>query len=211
MNIPKEKYEIVIVGAGPAGMAAAFELCKAKREFIVIEKSHAVGGLAKTHIIREGDLEFRTDIGPHRFYSKKEFLIKFVDEILEQKFNIVKRQTRQYIDGKFYDYPINAGQAFKNLGYMEVARILADYLIAIVTYRVFKKKITNFYDYAVANFGKRLAMFNIINYTEKTWGISANQLNANWGSKRIGGLTMSAVIKNILKIGEQPKWYKNVS
>ena len=113
---PSRKYDTVIFGAGPAGMAAAIELCKAKEEFVIVEKSKNVGGLSKTHIIHEDDLEFRTDIGPHRFYAEKSHLHEFVENLLNERWIEVKRQTRQYINGKFFDYPINASQAFRNLG-----------------------------------------------------------------------------------------------
>ena len=64
------KRNILIIGAGPAGMSAAMELCRAGKDFLVVERSDRVGGLAKTYIIKEGGLEFRTDNGPHRFFSK---------------------------------------------------------------------------------------------------------------------------------------------
>src|SRR6202008_4406684 len=98
----------LIVGAGPAGLAAAMELLKADEEFAVIEKSDGVGGLARTYVIKEDGFEFRTDNGPHRFFSKNQYLYEFIRNLLDEKWIKVRRQTRQYIDGKFFDYPINA-------------------------------------------------------------------------------------------------------
>lgn len=197
MNL-KDEYETVIIGAGPAGLAAAMELCKARKDFVVIEKNCSVGGLARTHVIKEGHLEFRTDIGPHRFYSRKGYLNQFIGDLLQEKLIVVKRETQQYIDGKFFNYPINPVQAFKNLGFSTVIIILVDYFLAILKYRIFRRPIKNFYEHAVANFGKKLAMFNIINYTEKIWGLSTKQLDASWGKRRITGLSLSGVIKNML-------------
>src|SRR3989344_103704 len=94
--------DILIIGAGPAGMAAAMELAKADREFVLVEKESFVGGLACTYTFCEGDLIFRTDNGPHRFFSKNKYLYEFIEDLLKERWIQVQRQTRQYIDGKFY-------------------------------------------------------------------------------------------------------------
>ncbi len=194
-----ERVKTLIVGAGPAGMAAAMELDKAGRPFEVVEKADGVGGLARTYVIREGELEFRTDNGPHRFFSKNQYLYDFIGGLLDEKWIKVRRQTRQYIDGKFFDYPINATQVVKNLGVGMVARVLFDYFYAIVKYRWLKAPVRNFRDFAYASFGKTLAEFNIINYTEKVWGVPADELHLDWAGQRIKGLNITSVATNMLK------------
>ncbi len=188
--------KILIIGAGPAGMAAALELDRAGRDFEIIEKSAQVGGLAKTYVFREGDLEFRTDNGPHRFFSKNRRLYGLIGEVLGEHWISVKRQTRQYIAGKFFDYPINAFQAMRNLGPAMVLRCAVGYAAAVVRYRWLKSPIRNFRDWAYASFGRPLAEFNVINYTEKIWGVPTERLHLDWAQQRIAGLNVLALVKN---------------
>ncbi|KND46798.1 MAG: NAD-dependent amino-oxidase [Parcubacteria bacterium C7867-006] len=195
----KIKTETLIIGAGPAGLACAMELSKAGKDFIVIEKSSQVGGLAKTYTFKETDgLVFYTDNGPHRFFSKNQNLYSFIEGLIGEDWIKVRRQTRQFIDGKFYDYPVNPVQALVNIGPIMASRMLLDYLWAKVVYGVFGKEIRTFEDYAVANFGKSLADFNIINYTEKIWGIPSNEIHAEWAVQRIKGLNVTSVLKNFI-------------
>lgn len=90
--------DILILGGGPAGMAAAFELHKAGKIFAVIEKEKTVGGLART--FQYG--EFRTDIGPHRFFSQNQYLYDLIEDLLKERWIKVDRLTRFYINGKFF-------------------------------------------------------------------------------------------------------------
>ncbi|MCC2630519.1 MAG: adrenodoxin reductase [Candidatus Paceibacter sp.] len=190
--------DTLIVGAGPAGLATAMELSKAGKKFIVIERQDAPGGLSKTYEFKEGDLIFRTDNGPHRFFSKNQYLYDFIEDLLHEQWIKVHRQTRQFIDGKFYDYPINAPQALKNLGFIKALRILWDYVIAKIRYGLFRKPVKNFADYVYANFGKTLGEFGMINYTEKIWGIPANEIHIDWAGQRIKGLSLTSVAKDAL-------------
>jgi protoporphyrinogen oxidase len=194
-----ERVETLIVGAGPAGMAAAMELDKAGRPFEVVEKNDGVGGLSRTYVIKEGDLEFRTDNGPHRFFSKNPYLYEFIGGLLDERWIKVRRQTRQYIDGKFFDYPVDAKQVLKNLGLGMVARVLFDYAAAVVKYRWLKAPVRNFKDFSYASFGKTLSEFNIINYTEKVWGVPTERLHKDWAGQRIKGLNVTSVALNTLR------------
>lgn len=188
--------ETLIIGAGPAGLATAMELAKAGKDFIVVEKDSVVGGLAKTYRFKEGKDVFLTDNGPHRFFSKNPYLYDFIEDLLNEKWITVNRQTRQFIDGKFYDYPVNATQALKNLGFFKSTHILVDYLIAKIRFGMFKKPIENFDDYVVANFGRTLGEFNMINYTEKIWGIPAKTIHADWAGQRIKGLSLTSLARD---------------
>ena len=155
----------LIIGAGPAGLAAAMELSRAGKEFRVIEKSATVGGLAKTYSFEENGLVFRTDNGPHRFFSKNPYLYRFIEGLIKEQWIEVKRQTRQYIGGKFYDYPVNPAQALANIGPRKAVKIVADYAAAQVRYGLLKRPIRNFEDHIVAHFGRTLGEFNMLNYT----------------------------------------------
>ncbi len=203
--------DTLIIGAGPAGLAAAMELSKKGKEFIVVEKQSRVGGLSKTYEFHEEGLVFRTDNGPHRFFSKNQYLYDFIQELLHERWIQVKRQTRQYIEGKFYDYPVNALQALRNVGFLRAIRMGIDYTIAKVRYGILKHPIRNFADYVYANFGTSLGRFNMINYTEKIWGISAKDIHVDWAGQRIKGLNVTALLKDMfssylrIKNAKKPK------
>ena len=197
--------ETLIIGAGPAGMAAAMELLKAKRNFLVVEKQKKVGGLAKTHSFQEGEFVFLTDNGPHRFFSKNQYLYDFIEDLIHENWITVRRRTRQYIGGKFYDYPINAVQALKNIGIKKASRMLTDYFISQLQYNVFRKRILNFEDYVVANFGKSLAELNMISYTEKIWGVKCTEIHPDWAKQRIKGLNLISALKGLFKKDGNPR------
>ena len=192
--------DVLIIGAGPAGLAAAMELSKAGKQFIVLEKADAVGGLSRTYLYPESDgALFRTDNGPHRFFSKNPYLYEFIGDLLKEKWIKVERQTRQYIDGKFYDYPIKPVQALRNVGIFHAIHMVLDAVLAKLQYKILKKKITNFEEYVVANFGRTLGEFNMINYTEKIWGIPAATIHTEWASQRIKGLSLFALVKDSVR------------
>lgn len=195
----QRKHKTLIIGGGPAGLASAMILCDNKEDFLVLEKQPHIGGLSKTYTIEEDGLIFRTDYGPHRFFSKNKFLYQFIENILDEQWIQVNRVTRQYIKGKFYDYPVNGLQVIKNIGPWMVLKIFTGYIIAIIQYRIFKKPIRNFYDYIVSNFGKPLGYFNMINYTEKIWGISSKKLHEDWARQRITGLSVTQVFLTMMK------------
>lgn len=193
----KVKIETLIIGAGPAGMASAMELMKAGKSFMIVEKQDSVGGLSKTYTYTEADgLVFRTDNGPHRFFSKNKYLYEFIDDLLHDEWILVNRQTRQFIEDKFYDYPVNAMQALANMGPLKAVCMGIDYLLAKISYGLFKKKIRNFEDYIVSHFGRSLGEFNMINYTEKIWGIPARCIHPDWAGQRIKGLSLTSLLKD---------------
>jgi protoporphyrinogen oxidase len=196
---PPVAIKTLIIGAGPAGLAAAMELQKANEPFAVVEKEMAVGGLARTYLVKEGDLLFRTDNGPHRFFSQNQYLYDFISDLLDERWLEVRRRTRQWIEGKLLDYPINALQVVRTLGFGMVVRVLFDYARSVVKYRWLKSPVRNFRDFAYASFGKALADFNILNYTEKVWGQPPEQLHMDWADQRIKGLNLGSMVFNLLK------------
>lgn len=193
-----ENHNILILGGGPAGMACAMELHNARKKSTIIEKDNKIGGLSKTLKFTEGDCVFRTDIGPHRFFSKNKYLYDFIDDLLKEKWIVVDRKTRQFIDGKYYDYPIDAFQAFRNIGIFRAIGMGVSYFSAVIKYRVFKKEIKNFESYVVAKFGRKLAEFNMLNYSEKIWGISCNEIHSNWAEQRIKGLDLRSALSEAI-------------
>ena len=194
----KKEKRIYILGGGPAGMAAAMELSKQDIKSEIIEKSSKIGGLSKTLEFKEGEDIFRTDIGPHRFFSKNQYLYDFIEDLLAEKWITVNRQTRQLIAGNFYDYPIKAWQALKNIGLLNSILIVLSYIKAVIVYKVFKKKIVSFDDYIVSNFGRKLGEFNMLNYTEKIWGINCRKIHPDWAKQRIKGLNLLSALREAI-------------
>src|SRR5688572_2261320 len=192
---------ILILGAGPAGLAYAMELSRKGKKSTVVERDEQIGGLAKTLTIKEGDLTFLTDIGPHRFFSKNKYLYDFIEDLLHEEWRAVPRQTRQFIDGKYYNYPVSFQQVVKNLGFWKSARVGIDYFLARLRYGLLKKPMRTFEDYVVANFGRTLAEFSMINYSEKIWGIPCSQIHPDWAKQRISGLNLWSVFKNAIGLG----------
>jgi protoporphyrinogen oxidase len=190
---------VLIIGAGPAGLACAAELFQSGSHAVtIVERDPQVGGLAKTLSFREGDLEFRTDIGPHRFYSKNQYLYDLIEDLLEERWITVDRCTRQYIDGQFFDYPVDPLQVLRQIGLKQAFRFAADYVRSFWTYQIRKKPVDNFEAYLEAYFGRALAEFSMINYTEKIWGIPAAQIHTDWARQRISGLNLLAVLRKSL-------------
>jgi protoporphyrinogen oxidase len=196
------KVDVLVLGVGPAGIAATFELYKAGKSFIAIEKNDQVGGLART--LKYG--KFRTDIGPHRFFSQNQYLYNFIEDLLGKRWMKVDRLTRFYINGKFFLYPIDLKNALLNVGAGKALRILYDYFTERVKGVFIKKEAQNFEEQIVSDFGRTLAELNMLNYTEKIWGLPCTKISPDWARQRIKGLSLKEVVKKaLIKSKEGPK------
>jgi protoporphyrinogen oxidase len=186
------KKRVAIIGAGPAGLTAAYLLAKANISVTVFEKdAQYVGGISRT----ESYKGYHFDIGGHRFFSKSKEVEDFWTEILGDEMLERPRSSRIYYNKKFFSYPLMAVEALKKLGFWESTRCVISYLQA----KLFPvKDPKNFGDWVSNQFGKRL--FNIFfkTYTEKLWGISCKEISADWAAQRIKGLSLSSAIKNAL-------------
>ena len=183
----------MIVGGGPAGLTAAYELGKAGVGSVVLEKGEIVGGLART-INYKG---YRFDIGGHRFYTKVGPVSAVWDEVLPAAdFPLRKRLSRIYYGKKFFHYPLRAASMLASLGAAEGLLILASYLRARLApherEETFEQWVTN-------RFGRRLYETFFKTYTEKVWGIPCDEITAEWASQRIRGLSLAVVVKDLLR------------
>ncbi|GJM15173.1 MAG: hypothetical protein DHS20C13_05000 [Thermodesulfobacteriota bacterium] len=189
--------EVVIIGAGPAGLTAAYELLKKGIPSTVVEKDNIVGGLSRT-VNYKG---YHFDIGGHRFFTKVKVVEDMWHEVLGDDFLTRKRLSRIFYNNKFFNYPFNLSNALFGLGIWNSAMIVVSYLWA----QVFPQKPENTFDQWVSNrFGKRLYKIFFETYTEKVWGIPCNEISAEWAAQRIKGLSLLKAIKNTL-IKEQSK------
>ena len=184
---------VVIIGAGPAGLTAAYELARRAKKCTVLEADTEIGGLSRT-VERNG---FRFDIGGHRFFTKVPRVERFWHEILAaDDFLLRPRMSRIFYGKKYYDYPLRAMNALRNLGVIEATRCVLSY--AYVRVRPPKDQ-TKFEGWTAARFGWRLYGIFFKTYTEKVWGVPANELAADWAAQRIKNLSLwSAVTNSIL-------------
>jgi protoporphyrinogen oxidase len=184
---------IVIMGAGPAGLTAAWELVRAGHEVVVWEADPSyVGGLSRT-VQAEN---FRFDIGGHRFFSQSTEVNEVWRQIMPDDFIDCPRLSRIYYKGKFFSYPIEAVDSFLKLGPVETVRILLSYVHA----RLFRiRPEVSFTQWVTNRFGKRLFQIFFQSYTEKVWGMSCDEISADWAAQRIKGLSLRAAILSALK------------
>lgn len=176
--------QVVIIGAGPAGLTAAYQLSKHGCTATVLEADDVVGGISRS-AERDG---WRFDIGGHRFFTKVQAVEDVWHEILpDEDFLVRPRMSRIYYDGKFYDYPIRPLNALRNLGFIEATRCVLSFLWAHIRP---PKDQSNLEGYIVADYGRRLYEHFFKTYNEKVWGVSPSKLSADFGAQRIKGMSL---------------------
>jgi protoporphyrinogen oxidase len=183
--------KVVIIGAGPAGLTAAYELCKAGIESVVLEKDNIVGGLART--VNYNGYHF--DIGGHRFFTKVKVVEDMWHEVLGEGFLRRSRLSRIYYNKKFFYYPLRLSNVLSNLGLWNSFLIVLSYVKAQL---LPEKTEETFEKWICKRFGKRLYLIFFKTYTEKVWGIPCSAISAEWAAQRIKGLSLLTAIRNAL-------------
>jgi protoporphyrinogen oxidase len=192
VRLVAENSSTVIIGAGPAGLTAGYELCKSNRPVVVLEQdTRVVGGISRT-VEYNG---FRFDIGGHRFFSKNREIEALWDELLGRPLETRNRLSRIYFRGKFFKYPLELADTFGNLGFSEMVACAGSYALARLKP---PRTRANFEEWMVAAFGRRLFDKFFRTYTEKVWGMSCSEISADWGAQRIRGLTVSSLVRSAL-------------
>ncbi len=193
------KTNVAIIGAGPAGLTAAYLLAKNNVEVAVLEADPVyVGGISRTATYKG----FHFDIGGHRFFSKSKEVNDFWQEILPDDMLDRPRSSRIFYGGKFFAYPLKAFEALTKLGVFKSILCVLSWMKA----RLFPvKNPNNFEDWVSNQFGKRLFNTFFKSYTEKVWGMSCRDISADWAAQRIKGLSLGSAIKNALLPKKQPK------
>ena len=185
--------DVAIIGAGPAGLTAAYLLTKAGLSVTIIEQdAHYVGGISRT-VEHEG---YRFDIGGHRFFSKSQQVVDLWNEILPDDFIQRPRMSRIYYEGKFYSYPLRAFEALWNLGIWRSTLCMASFAKAQAFPR---KQVKSFEDWTTNQFGFKLYSIFFKTYTEKVWGMPCDEMSADWAAQRIKGLSLWSAVTDGLK------------
>ncbi len=211
----------LIIGGGPAGLTAAYELLKQSKdiEVVIFEESDTFGGISKT-VNYKGN---RMDMGGHRFFSKIPEVNAWWDNILpmqghptyddilldrsmpltkggpdpekEDRVMLMRRRvSRIYFDDKFYDYPISLKmETFKNMGFVKTIQVGISYVWSMI----FKKPEDNLENFYINRFGRKLYSMFFEYYTENLWGRHPSEIDASWGAQRVKGLSIVAIIKDI--------------
>jgi protoporphyrinogen oxidase len=186
-----EPGRVLIAGAGPAGLTAAYELCRRGAAPIVLERDSIVGGIARTEQFQG----YRFDIGGHRFFTKLPEISRIWDEVLGDKFLRVSRLSRIYYNGKFFFYPLKLGNVIHGLGVWNSFLIFLSFLHALISPYPEEK---NLEEWVSNRFGKRLYRTFFKTYTEKVWGMPCTSIRAEWAAQRIKGLSLRTAVQNAL-------------
>ena len=212
---------VIIIGAGPAGLTAADKLLEDKDEYkvTILEETEEIGGISRTVKYKEN----RMDIGGHRFFSKDQEVMDYWKELMplqgknsfddeeldrikpldtggpdpntEDKVMLIRtRVSRIYFLKKFFDYPVTLKwKTLKNMGFIRTIKVGFSYLRAVI----FKRKENSLEDFYINRFGKELYNMFFKNYTERLWGRKPSEISADWGAQRVKGVSITAIIKDM--------------
>jgi protoporphyrinogen oxidase len=182
---------VLVIGAGPAGLTAGYELTTRGVPVLILEKDSGVGGLART-VEYKG---FRFDIGGHRFFTKVGPVTRVWRQMLGKDFLRRPRLSRIYYRGRFFDYPLKPLNALRNLGIWTSVRVL----LSCLWIKMFPiRPERSFADWVSNRFGRMLFRIFFETYTEKVWGIPCNRIGAQWAAQRIKGLSLKTTVINML-------------
>jgi protoporphyrinogen oxidase len=195
--------QVFVIGAGPAGLTSSYLLTKQGISTTVIEADPVyVGGISRTANYKD----FLFDIGGHRFFSKSKEVVDLWKEILPQDFIERPRLSRIYYDGKYYSYPLKAFEALGNLGVVESGMCVLSFMYK----QAFpNEKPVTFHEWVANQFGERLFSIFFKTYTEKVWGMSCDEISADWAAQRIKGLDLWSAMANALRNSIAPKGKKD--
>ncbi len=184
--------KLAVIGAGPAGLTAAYQLSKANNIVLdVYEASDRVGGLSTTIELWDQ----KVDLGPHRFFSSDKRVNQLWLEIIGRDYEMVNRLTRIYYKNQYFHYPLKPFDALGNLGLWEASKCVFSFTSEKLNPT---KQEGDFESWVTHRFGKRLFEIFFKTYSEKLWGISCKELDADFAAQRIKRLSLYGAIKNAL-------------
>jgi protoporphyrinogen oxidase len=190
----KDRETVAILGAGPGGLAAGYELARQGIAVSVCEKESYVGGLCRT-IIRDG---YRFDLGGHRWFTKNDVLNTFLIDLMGKELIWVNRISRIYFKGKYFDYPIRIMNVLQNIGPLTSFKAVMDYAIAQLPSRAVPPEQQNMEDAYIKLFGRTLYGMFFKNYSEKVWGRNCRDLSADWVVQRVKGMSILTALRHAI-------------
>tara|TARA_Y100000589_G_scaffold291210_1_gene294575 strand:- start:1306 stop:2619 length:1314 start_codon:yes stop_codon:yes gene_type:complete len=176
-----------IIGGGPAGLAVAHYMKKKELKFQLFEAADRVGGNCIT--VKEGDFYF--DSGAHRLHDKDYDTTQIFKKLLKNELKEINVPSQIFIDNKYVDFPISPLNLIKFLG---LKSFILEGLKIIFKQITRNKKVNNFRDHVLSNYGKKIANLFLINYSEKLWGLKADQLSIEISGKRLKGLNIKTFL-----------------
>lgn len=191
----KTRRKIAVIGAGPAGLTAAYQLAKSGIEVEVFEAGQSVGGMAKSFPLW-GQI---VDLGPHRFFSSDPRVNRLWLEVLGSDYEMISRLTRIYYNRTFFHYPLKPINALVGLGPIEAVSCVASYAWSKVRP---PKDTAAFDDWVISRFGQRLFEIFFKSYSEKLWGIQCDQLDSDFATQRIKKFSLFEAIKSALHLNQ---------
>lgn len=189
MGLLSNREDVIVMGGGLAGLAAAFALTRAERPVAVFEREPRVGGLART--IVKGS--FRFDLGGHRIFTQNVQVEALIRELLGDELLSVPRKSKIHLWGKYFDYPLTPINALFGVGPRRTARVLWDYAVERARRR--PGECVSLEDWVVRHFGRTMFEIYFKVYSEKVWGVPAHQVSAEWVARRIQGLSLKTAIR----------------
>ncbi len=193
---------VVILGAGPAGLMAAWELKQHGYNVTILEREDFVGGMCATQTFQGKQGEYRFDYGGHRFITKNPKLLSFVDELMSDELLYAERTSVIRFQGRTYDYPLAIGNLLKNAPVKLLLSATRDLLFKLpFQKRPTEQATSNFAEWIETRFGTTLYKHFFEGYTAKLWGIDPRKLSADWASQRISLLDLKDVARRLIPTG----------
>ena len=188
----RSRDDVVVLGAGLAGLSAGHALAQAGLRVRVLERESAVGGLART--VAHGP--FRFDLGGHRFFTQDETIEGLVRGLLGPECLTVPRSSQIFLRNRYIDYPLSPLNAISGLGATTALRVVLDYAWEKLRGRFGARGMVSLEDWVVSHFGRSLFDLYFKEYSEKVWGIGCESISMDWVAQRIGGLSLGAAVRN---------------